>query len=122
MPVNALSVVSELAASQHNVFTRQQAAPRGAALAHPGSVASHSTSGRLDGVDGYGGFASIDLTVVRPTTLRAPGVTTHRVHALDRCDVLMIGPVPCTNRARTLCDLAGVVSADMLERALDDAV
>ncbi len=162
MPVNALSVVSELAASQHNVFTRQQAAPHGvdrkhiqrlitagvvaplpggglvllpgpggptwlqhatgAALAHPGSVASHSTSARLDGVDGYGGFASIDLTVVRPNTLRSPGVTTHRVHTLDRCDVLMIGPVPCTNRARTLCDLAGVVTADMLERALDDAV
>ncbi|MEI2653405.1 MAG: hypothetical protein V9G12_14890 [Microthrixaceae bacterium] len=94
----------------------------GAALAHPGSVASHSTSARLDGVDGYGGFVSIDLTVVRPNTLRSPGVTTHRVHTLDRCDVLMIGPVPCTNRARTLCDLAGVVTADMLERALDDAV
>ena len=29
MPTNALSVVSELAASQHNVFTRRQAAFRG---------------------------------------------------------------------------------------------
>ncbi len=162
MPVNALCVVSELAASQHNVFTRSQAAAEGvrrdhlrrliiartviampsgglvllaqdgqpswlqrvtgAVLDHPGTFASHTTAARLDGTDGYDVFDEIELSVLRPRVLRIPGVTVHRVHALDRCDTFPIGAVPCTNRARTLCDLGNSVEPAMVRRALQDAL
>ena len=162
MPVNALSVVSELAASQHNVFTRRQAASRGitrkqlhrliesgvivaiesgglvvlpeqgrpswhqrvigAVLDHPGTVASHTTAARLDGVDGFEVIDDIELSVLRPRVVRIPGVTVHRVTQLDACGIVRWGPVRCTNRARTLCDLGASTEPLMVERALDDAV
>ena len=162
MPTNALSVVSELAASQHNVFTRRQAASRGitrkqlhrliesgvivaiesgglvvlpeqgrpswhqrvigAVLDHPGTVASHTTAARLDGVDGFEVIDDIELSVLRPRVVRIPGVTVHRVTQLDACDIVRWGPIRCTNRARTLCDLGASTEPLMVERALDDAV
>lgn len=160
MRINALSVVSELAASQHNVFTRRQAAVHhidrkhisrlvaagaveplasgglvlfafgrpswlqrvtGAVLDHPGTVASHTTSARLDRTDGFDTFDDIELSLPRPRTLRIPGVTVHRVTQLDRCDIVDIGPIAATNRARTLCDLGATVEPLMVERALDHA-
>jgi len=162
MPVNALRVVSELAASQHNVVTRSQAAAEhvhrnqirrlidtgvvvemasgglvllpgpdgptwlqrvtGAVLSHPGTVASHTTAARLDNVDGFHVFDEIELTVLLPKALRVPGVAVHRTGHLDRCDIVTVAGVPCTNRARTLCDLGATVEPLMVERALHDAV
>lgn len=37
-------------------------------------------------------------------------------------DVVRWGPIRCTNRARTLCDLGASIEPLMVERALDDAV
>lgn len=94
----------------------------GAVLDHPGTVASHTTSARLDGVDGSGVYDQIELSVLRPRVVRIPGVTVHRVTHLDRCDIVRIGPIPCTNRARTLCDLGASTDPLMVRRALHDAV
>jgi very-short-patch-repair endonuclease len=49
-------------------------------------------------------------------------MTVHLPRRLAAADIVRMGPIPVTTPARTLIDLAGVVSADALEEALDDAL
>jgi very-short-patch-repair endonuclease len=72
----------------------------------------------LDGVPP----GALELSVLHTKHLRAPGYTIHRVAALDQCDLTTVDGIPCTNIARTLCDLGAVVSQDAVEQALDAAL
>lgn len=58
------------------------------------------------------------LRSVRPT----PGLTAHRTRVLPRADRRIKDGVPVTAPARTLIDLAAVLSEHALERALDEAL
>jgi hypothetical protein len=52
-----------------------------------------------------------------------PGVTVHRDGVWDDRDHTRVDNIPCTNVARTLCDLGAVVKDDdIVEKALDDAL
>ncbi len=84
-------------------------------------VASFRAAGALHELDGLQpGF--LDVSVVSQRHLRAPGYVVHRVAVLDRCDLTKVDGIPCTNIARTLCDLGAVASQDKVEQALDDAL
>ena len=99
--------------------TRQ--AVRLATLAGGGhAVASHRAAAALHHLDG---FASglIEVSVPRPRRLELPRVVVHHVQAPPPEDLTVIGGIPVTGLARTLCDLGTVVDARAVERALDDA-
>jgi hypothetical protein len=82
-------------------------------------MASFRSSGRLHWLDG---LQSTDLIEISSTKrLAVTGALVHQVTALDRCDRTTINGIPTTSLARTLCDLASVLSTDELERALDSA-
>lgn len=162
---DALRVVSELAASQHDVFTRAQAAANGVswrtigalvesgllaepapgvlvavgggevtwrqraiatARSRPGVALAFDTAARIAGIDGFDVHPSVDgpiaLSVERPRVVRLPGVVVHRVASLPRCDLVSVDGAPCTNLARTLCDIGSVCDPLLVERALDDVV
>lgn len=73
---------------------------------------------RLDGaVEG-----APEVLVHRPSRGRVRHGRVHSTDRLDERDVTEIDGVPVTSMARTLCDIGAVVSDDLLERFLDDAL
>jgi very-short-patch-repair endonuclease len=63
----------------------------------------------------------IDVTVAGDDRRARSGIRVHRVADLDRCDVRRLGGIPVTAPARTILDLAAVVSTRELERAVAEA-
>src|SRR3954454_8275256 len=91
------------------------------AAANDAGMVSFRSAARLHSVDGFAQFDGVDITVIRGLKIRLPGVVRHQVlRRLPPNDVTVINGLRCTSLARTLVDLAGVVEADELERALDD--
>jgi very-short-patch-repair endonuclease len=87
-----------------------------------GVVTSHLSAANLHQLLHYPSQPSpVDVTVVGRQVARRPGIRIHRVRSLDRRDVRAIDRVPLTTPARTLLDLAAVVSTSQLERALAEA-
>ena len=84
------------------------------------AVASHRAAGALWGLQGVG--ERLELSVLRPGDPRVKGARIHRVSHLDRLDLTCRDAIPVTRPARTLVDLAEVVSPDALELAVDDAL
>jgi hypothetical protein len=62
-----------------------------------------------------------DVTVPGRDCRRERGIRVHLVAALDRRDVRTVRGIPVTTPARTLLDLAAVVTTRELERAVADA-
>jgi very-short-patch-repair endonuclease len=62
-----------------------------------------------------------DPEVTVPRDCRRTGIRVHLVAALARRDVRKLGGIPITSPARTIVDLAAVVSVRDLERALAEA-
>jgi very-short-patch-repair endonuclease len=60
----------------------------------------------------------LDVTVPGRDCRRTDGIRVHRVDALERRDVRKLGGIPVTTPARTILDLAAVVSTRELERAV----
>jgi hypothetical protein len=89
-----------------------------AVLAGGGTVASHRSAALLHGFDGFDA-APIEVTVVRGRYPTIDGVVVHRATPFDPCDLATLRAIPCTNVARTLCDLGAVSRQDDVERALD---
>jgi hypothetical protein len=156
---DAWCAVAELAASQHGVTTRSEAASkhfddervrhaiRAGLLAEPvprvlvltgtpdtfqsrlmtavkaggGTVASHRAAALLHGFDGVDS-APIEVTVQRGRYPSIGGVVVHRATPLDSRDLTVVDGIPCTNVARTLCDLGAVMAQDDVERCLDGAL
>lgn len=89
--------IARIAERQHSVFTVDQA--------------------RRCGL----GSSAIHITVTGERRVRVSRVVIHRPHGLTRRDVSRIGVVPITSPARTMIDLAAVVSEPVLENAVDEA-
>jgi hypothetical protein len=85
-----------------------------------GAVVSHrSASGLWRLLPDPGG--DVDVTLAGRHCGPKRGIRVHRLAALDRRDVRKLGGIPVTSPARTILDLAGVVSPRDLERALAEA-
>lgn len=66
--------------------------------------------------------APVELCVVECRSRSRPGVEVRRLSRLDPRDRARQGPLPVTGLARTVVDLAPVLSGDDLERAAGEAV
>lgn len=86
----------------------------------PGAVISHRTAadalGLLTRATG-----SIDITIPSRSGRSRRGVTLHRSPGLRPHDRIEQNGIPCTSPARTLLDLAAVVSAPTLAQAIEAA-
>src|SRR4051812_27489870 len=82
-----------------------------------GAVASHRASGAMwDLLPAVAG--PVDVTVPRGKAQGRPGIAIHRTRSLHAADVATRNGVPCTSWARTVVDLAGVLSVRRLERVV----
>jgi hypothetical protein len=86
----------------------------------PGAVLSHRSAATLHELRASG-WTKIEVTVPRRSTLRHPGVAVHRSTKLTPADVTRVKNIPVTAVARTLLDLAEVVTHRQLERAFDQS-
>ncbi len=67
------------------------------------------------------GSATPRPEVVAPTNRRIPGIVTHRARTRASADATLYHGIPITTVARTLVDLAAVLSIDDLARACHEA-
>jgi hypothetical protein len=124
-------VIVRIASSQHGVVTRVQLLAAGvsaraidatlvaAVLAcGNGSVLSGPAAGHLLEIL-RGRLPAPDVTT--RSARRPEGVIAHRTRALDPRDITTWKAIPVTTPARTLVDLAAVVSAEQLARAMHEA-
>lgn len=83
-----------------------------------GGVASHRAAGRLLGL---GDLAKADreISVPRSRNYRTDGVIVHQSRDVDLDDPVIIDGIPCTSPARTVLDLAQVLSPDEVEDVVD---
>lgn len=66
--------------------------------------------------------ARIEVTVPHRGPRRRNGITIHRTRRLPADEIAVCDGIPCTNSARTLVDLAGIVPQRELARALERSV
>jgi very-short-patch-repair endonuclease len=85
--------------------------------AGPGAVLSHRSAAELWRMR-HGARSPIEVIANGPR--RRPGIQAHRAR-LDPDEVTIENGIPTTNPARTLFDLAGVVTPPQLEHALNEA-
>lgn len=85
----------------------------------PGAVVSHRTAADVHGLR-IGG-TSVEVSVASSGRRGPGGVLLHQPRHLDRCDCSVVDGIPVTTVARTLVDVAAVVSRRRLERAFDEA-
>jgi hypothetical protein len=87
--------------------------------AGPEAALSHRDAAALHGVRPTQ-RSSVDVTTTADRR-SFPGVRVHQTRVLDAQDVTSLEGIPVTSVARTLVDLATVVSADSLAKALSEA-
>ena len=91
-----------------------------------GAVLSHVAAGFLWGLDALGLKPPPEIDVSIPHTRMvapAPNLRVHRTNVLEPVkDFAKLHGFPCTSIARTLVDLASVLSRDDLESAFNSAV
>jgi predicted transcriptional regulator of viral defense system len=85
-----------------------------------GAVLSHRSAARLHELRNYGD-RPIEVTIPRRSTLHHSGVVVHASTTLTQADVTVVNNIPVTTVARTLFDIAEVVTARQLERVFDQA-
>ncbi|MBV8217912.1 MAG: DUF559 domain-containing protein [Solirubrobacterales bacterium] len=85
-----------------------------------GAVLSHRSAAALHGLRDWG-HTKIEVTVPRRSRRSHEGVKVHCSTKLTDKDVTAVNNIPCTSIARTLLDLAEVVTHRQLERAFDQA-
>ena len=86
----------------------------------PDAVLSHRSAAALLELRDWG-WTKIEVTVPRRSARRHEGVAVHRSTKLTAKDVTVVNKIPCTSAARTLLDLAEVVTMRQLERSFDQA-
>ena len=64
----------------------------------------------------------VDIVIHAETRVNHPGVRSHRTNHLDRRDIRIHRGLPVTSPARSLVDIAPLVSDDELEHMLDEAL
>lgn len=103
----------------HGSLTRQGEWLAAVLAAGPGAVLSHRGAAALHGLLPERG-RRVDVTSARRCAT-TNWIEPHRVKALPAVDVTHRDRIPVTTVARTLVDLAGVVEAGELERAVNEA-
>ncbi|HEV2758046.1 MAG TPA: type IV toxin-antitoxin system AbiEi family antitoxin domain-containing protein [Acidimicrobiales bacterium] len=88
--------------------------------AGPGAAASHRSAAFLHDLRGVAPRA--EVSVVSRRSPRTVGVLVHRVMQLGSPDTAVVEGISCTQPARTLIDLAGVLRRAALETVLDDCL
>ncbi|MFA5892171.1 MAG: type IV toxin-antitoxin system AbiEi family antitoxin domain-containing protein [Actinomycetota bacterium] len=88
--------------------------------AGPEAVASLRSAAVVWGLPGFAP-GRFELSVPR-SGRRARAGSVHHPRALPAIDVTEVDGIPVTTPARTLVDIAGIVAADVVEEALDDAL
>jgi very-short-patch-repair endonuclease len=83
-----------------------------------GAVLSHRAAAALHGV---GPAPSGPTDVTTPRRHRPRGIRAHHVRRLDPADATVVDGIPVTTLARTLLDLAEVVTRTRLDGALESA-
>jgi hypothetical protein len=86
----------------------------------PGAVLSHSDAARLWGILRGTGSGAIHVTAPR-TREGAKGIRVHRVRWLDPRDHGRIHNIPVTSLARTLLDVAELLTPRRLARVIEEA-
>jgi very-short-patch-repair endonuclease len=93
----------------------------GAVLAcGPRAVVSHRSASRLWRLLPTG-QGEVEITVAGRDCRSRRGIRVHRVRDLDRREIRKLGGIPITSPARTIFDLAAVVTPRELEQALAEA-
>jgi very-short-patch-repair endonuclease len=85
-----------------------------------GALASHRSAAILYGLPAVG--RPIELTIPKSRRIRTRNVIVHRSRDVDARDRRAIDAIPVTAPARTIIDLAAVVSPTHLEAVLDEAL
>lgn len=86
----------------------------------PGAALSHRSAAALHEL--RGSWASrVDVTIPTRSGRRHEGIRIHRSTTLTEADMTTVNGIPCTTVARTLFDLADMISRRALERAFDQA-
>ena len=85
-----------------------------------GAVLSHRSAAALLELRDWG-WTKIDVTVPRRSRRNHDGIKVHCSTTLEPHDVTVVNGIPCTTIARTLLDLAEVLTPRQLERAFDQA-
>lgn len=88
-----------------------------ACMAHD-AMASHRSAAALHGIEGFK-LDRIELTVRRGKRPSMAGVRLHRSSLMGLAEPTDRQGVPCTGRARTVVDLAAVVTPTRLGRVID---
>ena len=101
----------------HRALTRDARWLAAVLAAGPSAVLGFRSAGALWGVRGTSRSA---IEVITPRVCRRPGIQAHRM-ALPPDEVTVARGIPVTTPARTLFDLAAVVSQDQLEHAFNEA-
>ncbi len=86
----------------------------------PSAVLSHRDAAHLHEIRACN-RARIEVTVPGRSVRRHDGIDVRRSTTLTDADVTTIDGIPCTTLARTILDLAGVVSQREVERAMEQA-
>jgi hypothetical protein len=86
-----------------------------------GGVAAMLSAAFLHRLDGSVERAP-EVLVGRASRGRVRHGHVHSTDRLEPCDVTEVDGIPVTSVARTLCDVGAVVSDDLVERFLDDAL
>jgi very-short-patch-repair endonuclease len=92
-----------------------------AALWLPGAVVSHRAAAALWEFEGCAP-GCVELSTRGSRTIKAKGLTLHRVAGLEPADITSVGPIPVTTPTRTIADICGLMDRDRVEPALDDAL
>lgn len=85
-----------------------------------GAVLSHRSAAALWEIHDSA-HGPVDITVPTRAGRSRPGIAAHRADALDPADVIRRSAIPCTSLARTLLDLAAILDARALKRAVGRA-
>jgi hypothetical protein len=101
--------------------TWRQRALAACLVAGPGAVVSHRSAAVLWGLSGFRPGA-LEITVPAGRSGRNTLAAVHRAIQLPPADCVRFDRIPVTRPPRTLLDLAGKVSPDLLEEAVDDAL
>jgi len=86
----------------------------------PDAVLSHRSAAALHSILATS-RAKIDVTTPRSAGRGLRGIDAHRATTLTPVDVTTVDGIPCTSVARTVLDLASLVTRRAVERAIDQS-
>jgi hypothetical protein len=84
-------------------------------------VASHRAAAHLHEIEGFGQRA-LDVTVAHGRSRDVVGVRVHQSTQTDRINSIVLAGIPCTGLAKTVIDLAGVISRQRLIQVVESLI